>query len=250
MEAALLALFMLSACAFTVVLQLPDSAVRQAITSSILRRALTGIAMGVTAIVLIYSPWGQRSGAHLNPSVTLTFLRLGKIKAIDASFYFLFQFAGAAIGVFVAAAALGSRIADPTVQYAATYPGATGPAVASLGEFVISFLQMTIVLSVTNHPTLNRLTGLVAGLMVAIYIAIESPYSGMSMNPARTFGSALPSGIWHGFLIYLLVPPTAMLAAAQVFIWQRGKPAVVCCKLDHTPARDCIFCGMKGTAHE
>src|SRR6266567_3068807 len=249
-EAALLGLFMISACVFTYLLQFPASPIRAELSSAVVRRALTGIAMGVTAIALIYSPWGQRSGAHLNPSVTLTFLRLGKIKAIDASFYFLFQFAGAAIGVFVAAAALGSRIADPAVQYAATYPGATGQAIASLGEFVISFLQMTIVLSVTNHPTLNRLTGLIAGLMVAIYIAIESPYSGMSMNPARTFGSALPSGIWHGFLIYLLVPPTAMLAAAQVFIWQRGKPAVVCCKLDHTPARDCIFCGMKGTAHE
>jgi aquaporin Z len=250
MEAALLGLFMLSACMFTVILQFPESPVRQAISSPAVRRALTGMAMGITAIALIYSPWGQRSGAHINPSVTLTFLRLGKIRAVDAVFYFLFQFAGAAIGVFIAAAALGPRIADPAVQYAATYPGPAGPAIASLGEFVISFLQMTIVLFFSNHPRLYRLTGLVAGVMVALYISIESPHSGMSMNPARTFGSALPSGIWHGFLIYLLVPPAAMLAAAQAFVWRKGKSAVYCCKLDHSPARDCIFCGMKGTAHE
>jgi aquaporin Z len=250
MEGALLGLFMISACVFTVIFQRPGSPVRQAISSAELRRVLTGIAMGLTAIALIYSSWGQRSGAHFNPSVTLTFLRLGKIKRVDASFYLLFQFAGAAIGVFVAAMILGARIGDASVQYAATYPGTSGTAVAALGEFAISFLQMTIVLTVSNHPRFNRLTGIVAGLMVAAYIAIESPYSGTSMNPARTFGSALPSGIWHGFVIYLLVPPVAMLAAAQVFVWRKGNSAVHCCKLDHSTKRDCIFCGMKGTTHE
>src|SRR6201997_3928454 len=78
MEAACLGLFMVSACSFTVLLQHPGSIVRQMIPSAFLRRALTGVAMGLTAIALIYSPWGKQSGAHFNPSVTLTFFRLGK----------------------------------------------------------------------------------------------------------------------------------------------------------------------------
>jgi aquaporin Z len=250
MEGALLGLFMISACVFTAILQLPNSPIHEAVYSPVLRRVLTGVAMGLTAIVLIYSPWGQRSGAHFNPSVTLTFLRLGKIKRVDAGLYFLFQFVGAAVGVLVAAIFLRSRISDPSVQYAATYPGSSGAAAAALGEFLISFVQMSLVLAVSNLPRFNRLTGVLAGFMVATYITLESPYSGMSMNPARTFGSALPSGIWHGFLIYLLIPPIAMLAAARVFVWRRGRSAVHCCKLDHSPKRDCIFCGMKGTAHE
>ncbi len=241
MEGALLGLFMISACVFTAILQLPNSPIHQVVSSPALRRVLTGIAMGLTAIALIYSPWGQRSGAHFNPSVTLTFLRLGKIKRIHAGLYFLFQFAGATIGVVVAALFLGSRISDPSVRYAATYPAPSGMAAAMLGEFLISFVQMSLVLAVSNHPRFNRLTGVLAGIMVAIYIAIESPYSGMSMNPARTFGSALPSGIWHGFLIYLLIPPIAMLAAAQVFVWRRGRSAVHCCKLDHSPKRRLHF---------
>src|SRR5438067_3163871 len=134
MEAALLALFMLSACAFTVVLQLPDSAVRQAITSSILRRALTGIAMGVTAIALIYSPWGQRSGAHLNPSVTLTFLRLGKIAPWDALFYVLFQFLGGAAGVMSASLLIGPALRHSAVNYAVTQPGPRGSHIAFIAE--------------------------------------------------------------------------------------------------------------------
>lgn len=250
MEAALLGLFMIAACLFTVLFQFPTSPIREAIPSPFVRRVLTGVSMGLTAIVLIYSPWGQRSGAHFNPSVTVTFLRLGKIKTLDAVFYLMFQFVGATGGVLLAALLLGSPIADPGVEYAATYPGHSGPAIAVLCEFLISFLQMTIVLYVSNHSRFNRLTGLVAGFMVATYIVIESPYSGMSMNPARTFGSALPSGIWHGFLIYLIVPPIAMLAAGQIFVWLKGRAAVHCCKLDHSPRRDCIFCGMKGTSHE
>ena len=64
-----------------------------------MRRGLIGVAMGLTAIALIYSPWGKRSGAHMNPSVTLTFWRLGKIKSIDALFYIVFQFLGGWVGV-------------------------------------------------------------------------------------------------------------------------------------------------------
>ena len=56
---------------------------------------LTGIAMGLTAIAIVYSPWGKQSGAHFNPSVTLTFWRLGKVATWDAVFYVAAQFAGA-----------------------------------------------------------------------------------------------------------------------------------------------------------
>src|SRR5215467_4160317 len=93
-EAACLGLFMVSACSFTVLLEHPASAIRQRLSSALVRRLLGGIAMGVTAVALIYSPWGKQSGAHLNPSVTLTFLRLGKVEPWDAGFYVVAQFIG------------------------------------------------------------------------------------------------------------------------------------------------------------
>jgi len=79
MEAAELGMFMFSACAFTVLLYHPSSPVAQTIPDGVLRRLTMGTAMGATAIAIIFSPLGQRSGAHFNPSVTWTFFRLGKI---------------------------------------------------------------------------------------------------------------------------------------------------------------------------
>ena len=249
-EAALLGLFMISACLFTMLLELPSSPARIALPSPAVRRALTGVAMGLTAIALIYSPWGQRSGAHMSPSVTLTFAWLRKIRPLDAWFYIAFQFAGAVIGVLLVSFVARTSLADPNVRYSVTVPGSAGIVFAVMGELVISFIQMTAVLHFSNHARWSRFTGLVAGGLVTTYIALESPYSGMSMNPARTFGSALPSGIWQGFAIYLFVPPIAMLAAAQLYVWYRGARAVGCCKLDHSPKVDCIFCGMKGSSDE
>src|SRR5206468_8222422 len=135
MEAACLGLFMLSACSFTVLLQHPGSVLRQMLPSAFLRRLLTGVAMGLTAIALIYSPWGKQSGAHLNPSVTLTFFRLGKVARCDAVSYIIAQFAGGVGGVALVATAAGKWLAHPSVNYVATLPGEAGTGAAFLGEF-------------------------------------------------------------------------------------------------------------------
>jgi len=125
-----LGLFMISACVFVTALEHPMSPVHRAIPSALLRRVLTGIAMGFTAIGLIYSPWGQRSGAHMNPSLTLTYLHLGKIAPSDALCYVLSHFMGGLSGVLVARALLGNAVADPAVRFAITVPGPGGPLAA------------------------------------------------------------------------------------------------------------------------
>ena len=83
-EGAALGLFMISAGLFATLFEYPGSPVHQAIPDPTICRILIGVAMGVTAIGIIYSPWGQRSGAHMNPATTLTFWTLGKVKAHDA----------------------------------------------------------------------------------------------------------------------------------------------------------------------
>src|SRR5262245_6849007 len=107
-EASGLGLFMLSACLFVSLLEHPNSPIRHAVADPFLRRIPMGLATGLTAVAIVYSPWGQRSGAHLNPAVTLTFYRLGKIAPWDALFYVSAQFVGAVAGVGVAATMLDS----------------------------------------------------------------------------------------------------------------------------------------------
>jgi aquaporin Z len=248
MEAALLGAFMVVAAAVTALVEHP-AILRDALPSALVRRLLTGLAMGLTAIALIYSPWGKQSGAHLNPSVTLAFYRLGRIEPVDLLFYLCAQFAGASAGIGVAATLLPVLVAAPEVNYVATLPGEAGPWAAFAGEAAISFVLMTVVLAASNTPHLARFTGVFAGCLVATYITIEAPLSGMSMNPARSFGPTLFTGAWAVLWIYVTAPLAGMLAAAHGFQWiRRGRPAI-CAKLHHQNGRRCIFrCGYAAQA--
>ncbi len=245
-EASGLGVFMLSACFFTALLFHPASPVASTITTPILRRLLMGTAMGTTAIAIIYSPWGKRSGAHINPATTLTFFRLGKIAPTDTAFYVVAQFSGGLTGVMLASLLLGKTIAEPAVNYAATLPGEFGNIPAFLAEVLITFLLMSMILRVSNAKRWNHFTGLCAGLLVATYITFESPISGMSMNPARTFASAVPAHTWMSLWIYFTAPMLGMLSAAEVYRASKQR-TVACAKLHHRNSQRCIFnCNYEG----
>ena len=242
MEAALLAGFMISASLFASLLEFPGSVAHLAIPNVALRRGLMGLAMGLTAMGLVYSPWGSRSGAHFNPALTFAFYRLGMIARADALWYGAAQFAGGVAGMLVALALVPRPLAHPAVNYVATQPGPAGAGPAFLAEAAISFGLMLAVLTVSNRPAIARWTGVCAGLLVALYIAFEAPVSGMSMNPARTFGSAFVGSTWTGWWIYFTAPPLGMLSAAELYRRWRGREKVFCAKLHHADGVRCIFC--------
>ena len=249
MEAALLGTFMVSACSFGALLEYPGSPVRIAIADPMVRRALAGVAMGLTALGIFYSPWGKQSGAHMNPSVTLAFLWLGKISRIDAIFYIASHFIGSAVAVAAVGIALRGTLADRAVNFVATVPGSRGTAAALIAELVISFLMMSVVLYANNHDSLHKLTGAFAATLVAVYISIESPLSGMSMNAARTFGSALSAHTWTAYWIYVVAPLAGMLSAAALHVSARSQVAVKCAKFHHENDKRCIHCGANGGHH-
>jgi aquaporin Z len=241
MELAGLASFMISALAFTALIEHPASPVREAIESPMIRRGITGVAMGLTAAAIIYSPWGRRSGAHLNPSITLSYLRLGKISARDAAWYVLAQFMGALAGVALVAAAMRSVVGHPTVNYVATLPGPAGLIAAFIAEVCISFGMMSVVLTASNTPRIARFTGALAACLIAVYITVEAPFSGMSMNPARSFGPAVIGGAITPLWIYFIAPPAGMLLAAELYSRRHGPQSVRCAKLHHPAVGRCHF---------
>ena len=94
---------MISAGFFTILLEYPSSPVFDGDRRSLFAPNVDRIAMGGTAIAIVFSPLGKRSGAHFNPAVTLTFWRLGKVKHWDAFFYIVAQFIGGVAGVPIVA---------------------------------------------------------------------------------------------------------------------------------------------------
>src|SRR5215467_4792860 len=241
MESAELGFFMVSACFFTTLLEYPASPVRYMLPSAFLRHALSGLAMALTLLLLIHSAWGKRSGAHMNPAMTLMFLRLGKMEPWDGFFYVFFQFVGGLSGVVFSSLVIGRALAHPSVNFAATQPGIWGTGAAFVAELLISFLLATTVLAVSNHKSLSRFTPYFAATLVATYITFEASFSGMSMNPARTLGSAIPAHAFHALWIYFTAPPLAMLIAAEAYLRVRSARAVYCAKLNHHNTARCIF---------
>jgi len=247
-EGCCLGIFMMSAVAFAIVLQHPRSPLAGWTPFPHLARFPMGVAMGLTNVALIYSRAGRRSGAHMNPAVTLTFFRLGKISPIDAGAYMGAQFVGGAAGMCIASFVFRRFAADASVNYVSTMPGLAGAPWAFAAEAVMSFAMMLTVLVISNTKRLARLTGIAAGVLVAVFITFEAPLSGMSMNPARTAASALFAGR-EGLWIYFTGPPLGMLAAAEAFLRIRGRARVHCAKLHHSSGIPCIFhCGYTETA--
>lgn len=242
MEAACLGIFMASASFFGTLLEYPDSIVHQVLPNGFFRLCLMGVAMGLTALAINYSPMGRLSGAHMNPALTFIFFWLGKIKRNDAIFYSIFQCVGGIGAVTLMSLLIGNPFHDSHVNYVITEPGKLGVGAAFIIEVFIAFCMMTMVLTTSNHPKLKNYTGAIAGFFVMCFVILSGPISGFSMNPARTLASAVPSGMYPSFWIYMTAPFIGFGIAAFIYKSLHGK--VMCAKMHHSDHYRCIFnCG-------
>ncbi len=216
-EAALVALFMVFLALMSVVLEYPGSPVNKLLPLGWVRRALMGIAAGASLACVIYSPWGQRTGAHINPAVTLAMGLIRRIRLRTTLFYITAQLTGAILGMSVAELLLGRYLSHPKVDHIATTPGDAGEPWAFVGELSFSFALMTLILVLTSRPKWAPYTGLAVAITVAVFTATAAPLSGMSMNPARTLGAAIFGHDWHSLWIYFVAPPAGMLLAATLY---------------------------------
>jgi aquaporin Z len=246
MEAAEVALYLFLTCVFASLLLNPASPVRHYVGSVVALRILMGLAIGATVIAIVMSPWGKQSGGHFNPALTLAFYRLGKMSLPDVLFYLVAQFSGALGGVCVARYLLPHAVGRHAAMSAVTTPGAGGSAVAFVSELLISFVLMSTILIASNRETLSRYTPYLVGFLYTIFIILEAPLSGMSMNPARSFAPAFHASYWHALWLYFTAPTLGMLVAAEVFLRARGGVRPFCAKLHHANNKRCIF--RHGTA--
>jgi len=221
-EALGLAIFMFSACFFSGLFFGKNGFLVSGLTAAF-RQSLLGLLMGLTALYIFYSPLTSPSGSHINPAVTLAFFRLGKIGRWDALFYMIFQFAGGTLAVYMMAVWMGDNLTAAPLHYVVTVPGKYGRPAAAVAELIIAFVMMGMVLFTTDSPVLKKYTRIFAGVLVCINVIVVGPVSGFGMNPARSFASALPAHIWTAFWIYLCMPLTGMLGAAELYrFFKRG----------------------------
>jgi aquaporin Z len=208
------------------------------------RRLTEGVIIGLAGIGLVYSRWGRQSGAHFNPAVTATFFALGKVKKWDAAFYAAAHIAGGIIGLLLAALILGQQFRNPPVAWTLAMPGGFGQGAAFLAEFAAAFTLISLILVLGGRPRLAPFVGVADGIMSLVFTAIVAPISGYSLNPARSLAAALVSGQWGALWIYLLAPPSGMLAAAAVNRHLFRARPMPCAKLRHEASVRCIHCGF------
>lgn len=213
-----LGIFMFSAGFFDALIEYPGLPVRHYISNSVGRRFLVGLTMGITALYIFTAPFGRKSGAYINPAVTIVRNRLGDINTPDALFYIIFQFLGGSAGLYLVAILFPRWLQDPAINYIITVPGKDGTFIAFIMELVISFILITVILFMGIKKRWDRFTPYVVSALITLFITFEAPFSGMSMNPARSFASAIVAGEWKGFWVYCTAPLLGMLAAEKIYL--------------------------------
>jgi aquaporin Z len=223
-------------CGFCLValLESPRSAAHAHVSSAGLRLVLIGIAFGLLAAVVALSPVGRRSGAHLNPAVTIGFALRGHTRPRDVAGYAVGQIAGATL----AAAAFRAALPEwaPTVGWARTAPqaGLPGWGVAGIEAGLTLGLLITVFLMVSSPRTARwtpaAVTGVLAGLIWA-----GANHTGASMNPARTFGPDLVTSTYPVFRAYVVGPICGAVLAVLVFAAAPRRHTLTA-KLFHDPA--------------
>jgi len=177
------------------------------------------LAFGLTVAVMV-SAAGHISGAHFNPAVSFALFLTKKMIPMDAVFYILTQLiaAGCASSILKAwfgGAALAGATPVPSDPFT--------PGMAFAMEVIMTFFLVFVIFGVAvDKRGPGQLAGILIGLTVTLDILIGGPYTGASMNPARSFGPALASGTWTDFWVYLAGPLVGAALGAFAYQLVRG----------------------------
>jgi aquaporin Z len=204
-----------------------------------LRLLITGLLFSGSGSLIAISALGKVSGAHLNPSVTLAFWVQRKMHRWDAMLYMVSQFLGATIGAGAIWAIWGSYASS--VKFGVTLPGARFGVWRAFGaEFLMTWFYITLIFYFVSHKSLMKKTPLMNWIVIAVFVWLEAPVSGTSLNAARSFGPALIAHIWSWQWLYFVAPALgAVLAALTYPVLHTGK--VLTGKLFHSAEYPSLF---------
>jgi MIP family channel proteins len=174
---------------------------------------IAALAHGVALMIIIYT-WGTISGAHVNPAVTLGALVGGKIDLGKSIVYWIAQFVGAAAAAYL----LLYLVGDVGLKEGLTVGRFTesDSAKVIVIEAVLTFFLVSAVYSAGLYNRFGNAVGLAIGFVLTADILFGGPYTGASMNPARSFGPFLALGNMKYFWLYVVGPAIGGVLAGIV----------------------------------
>jgi len=173
------------------------------VTDPIANLASIGLAHGLTIGVMV-AALGAISGGHFNPAVTFGFVVTGRMNILTGVYYWIAQLVGASIAGFLLVAIVGGQaVAKGTPNLAASVNPVNGIIIEAVLTF---FLVLVIFGTAVDHRAPKSIFPLAIGLTIALDIMGGGPLTGAAMNPSRTFGPALASGMWSNHLVYWIGP--------------------------------------------
>ena len=201
---------------------------------SIVANTLTQGAVGITGIALAHgltiavmvSAVGHISGGHFNPAVTVGFLATRRISAAMAAMYIGAQLLGAVVAGYTLKVIVPPEIAVASNLGATTLHPQIGIAAGLLTEAVLTFLLVFVIFGTAVHPQGPRgVAGFAIGMTVALDVLMGGPWTGASMNPARTLGPASATFLWENHWVYWIGPMLGGTVAAGFyhFVLIKGK---------------------------
>ncbi|SEG94139.1 glycerol uptake facilitator protein/aquaporin Z [Actinacidiphila yanglinensis] len=178
---------------------------------------IVGVVSAVTLVLLILSPFGRRSGGHMNPGITVAVWLMDVFPGRSVLPYVTAQLAGSVTGTVLARLVWGGAVSSPAVDYGAIRPAPTWhPAAVFIAE-TGCLIGLTLVIGFfLAHPRRARLLPYTIGVAIALIIAFLGPRSGGSANPARQFGPNTIAGETVDLWIYLVAPILGACLGASV----------------------------------
>lgn len=178
---------------------------------------IISLAFGLGLIVMAYSI-GNVSGCHINPAVSIGQLIDGRISVKEFVGYVIAQFIGGIGGAALLFAFFGTNKSLGTNGFGANSALGVNAGIAFLVEVVLTFTFVLLVLGVTSKKNYSTIAGVVIGLGLTMVHIIGVPFTGTSVNPARSFGVALfnveaLSQVW----VFLIAPVVGAVIAGLVY---------------------------------
>ena len=183
------------------------------------------VAFGLCIVAMAYSI-GNVSGCHINPAVSIGCFVAGRMSVKDLIGYIVSQCLGALAGAYLLSVFIGSKVSLGQNGYGDSSALGISAGIAVLVEIILTFVFVMVILCVTSKPEFGSVAGLVIGLTLTLIHILGIPFTGTSVNPARSFGPAVLVGgdAMKQLPVFIIAPVIGGILAALFYSFVLNSP--------------------------